>query len=152
MFPSIRCANHCSPGTYSIRQHRKSVGLVDVPDCRRDSHSPQASIKQGQTSQLMKSEALQETAGFQTTFRFLIKTSNCNRVAVHTYAPDFSLKEDEQNFHSPRQQKPVFPFLTSSLLIDSELDVPRLHCTIMFEITSAETSTTLLQKAVGCNR
>lgn len=32
--------------------------LVDVPDCHRDSHSPQASIKQGQTSHMMEGEAL----------------------------------------------------------------------------------------------
>lgn len=74
----LRYANHCSPSTYSIRQWRLSE-LVDVPDCRRDSHFPPASIKRGQTSQLMESEALQETAGFQTAFSFLMKISNCNR-------------------------------------------------------------------------
>lgn len=82
---------------------------------------------------------------------FWWKSPTATGVAVHTYVPDF-LKEYEQNFWSSRQQKPLFPFLTSSLLIDSELDVPRWHCTIMFEISSPETSTTLLQKVVGCNR
>ena len=71
--------------TLYVSEERVSE-LVDVPDCRRDSHSPQASIKQGQTSQLMENEALQETAGFQTTFSFLVKTSNCNRnCSSHMY-------------------------------------------------------------------
>lgn len=31
---------------------------MDVPDCRRDSHSPQASIEQSQTFQLMESKGI----------------------------------------------------------------------------------------------
>lgn len=70
----------------------------------------------------------------------------------HTQTPDFSLKEGKQKFHSSRQQKWVFPLLTSSLLIDSELNVLRWHRTVMLAISSPETSTTLLQEVVGCNR
>lgn len=53
---------------------KRVLELVDVSDCRRDSHSTQASIKQGQGSQLMESEAV-----FQSPFSLQIKISNCNR-------------------------------------------------------------------------
>lgn len=44
------------------------------------------------------------------------------------------------------------PFLTSSLLMDSELNMLRWHRTVRLAISSPETSTTLLQEAVGCKR
>jgi len=66
---------------------------------------------------------------------FWSKPPTATGIAVHICTPDFSLKEDEQNFCFSSQQKSVLPFLTSSLLTDSELDVSRWHCTIMFEIS-----------------
>lgn len=127
---------------------KKVLELVDVPDCHRDSHSPQASIKQGQTSQLMKSEALQETGGFQTTFGFLIKTSNCNRSCNSHIYTWLLLKRGWAEFLLPQAAKIGFPlpYLLAAHRFGAGCATVALHDNVWdqltgdFHNTSAESS------------